>query len=81
MALIIFVSIEGSNEPAHTRSLAKAFAPCIHKIWGLNKKISVFRVTGLNILGRVGTHIFLVFVFLEKHYFMHFERHFASQNA
>ena len=28
------------------------------------KKISVFRVTGLKILGRVGTHIF----FLEKKY-------------
>ena len=25
-----------------------------------NKKISVFRVTGLKILGRVGTHIFFV---------------------
>ena len=24
-----------------------------------NKKISEFRVTGLNILGRVGTHIFV----------------------
>ena len=26
-----------------------------------NKKISVFRVTGLKILGRVGTHILLLF--------------------
>ena len=34
-----------------------------------NKKISVFRVTGLNILRRVGTNIF----FLEKYNFMHFE--------
>ena len=43
-----------------------------------NKKISVFRVTGLKILGRVGTHIF----FLENiHNFMHFERHFTFQNA
>ena len=43
-----------------------------------NKKISVFQVTGLKILDRVGTHIF----FLEKIYnFMHFERHFAFQNA
>ena len=32
-----------------------------------NKKISVFRVTGLKILGRVGTHIFL---FLEKIYIL-----------
>ena len=32
-----------------------------------NKKISVFRVTSLKILGRVGTHIFvLLFNFLEK---------------
>ena len=31
-----------------------------------NKKISVFRVTGIKILGRVGTHIFLIIFFLEK---------------
>ena len=33
---------------------------------GQMKKISVFRVTSLKILGRVGTHIFLVIFFLEK---------------
>ena len=45
---------------------------------GPNKKIiSVFRVTGLTILGRVGTHVFFS---LEKIYnVMHFERHFAFQ--
>ena len=37
------------------------------------KKISVFCVT---ILGRVGTHIFLIF-WGDKYIFMHFERHFA----
>ena len=31
-----------------------------------NKKISVFRVTGLKILGRVGTHIFFKFFFWNK---------------
>ena len=37
-----------------------------------NKKISVFQVTGLKILGRVGTHIFLIFFFFwKKYYFMH----------
>ena len=41
-----------------------------------NKKISVFRVTGLKILGRVGTHIFFLI-----YNFMHFEKHFAFQNA
>ena len=47
---------------------------------GSNKKISVFQVIGLEILGRVGTHIF--FYFLGKKYnFMHFERHFAFQNS
>ena len=48
-----------------------------------NKKMSVFRVTGLKILGRVCTHIFfLIIFFLEKKYnFMHFERHLAFQNA
>ena len=45
-----------------------------------NTKISVFRVTGLKILSRVGTHIFVYFIFLENKYnFMHFERHFAFQ--
>ena len=29
-----------------------------------NKKISVFRVTGLKILGRVGTHIILIVFFV-----------------
>ena len=46
-----------------------------------NKKINVFWVTGLKILGRVGTNIFLLFFFWLKHNFMHFERHFAFQNA
>ena len=31
-----------------------------------NNKISVFRVTGLKILARVGTHIFFILFFLEK---------------
>ena len=43
-----------------------------------NKEISVFRVTGMKRLGRVGTHIF----FSGKIYnFMHFERRNAFQNA
>ena len=46
-----------------------------------NKKISLFRVTGLKILGRVGTHICLIFFFWKKYNFMYFERHFAFQNA
>ena len=46
-----------------------------------NKKISVFQVTGLKFLGRVGTHVFLVFFSWKKYNFMHFERHFAFQNA
>ena len=47
-----------------------------------NKKISVFRVTGLTILVRVvGTHIFSNHFFLEKYNFMHFERRNAFQNA
>ena len=33
---------------------------------GPNKKISVFRVTNLKILGRIGTHIFLLFFFSGK---------------
>ena len=46
-----------------------------------NKKISVFRITGLKILGRVGTHILFNYLFSGKSNFMHFERHFAVQNA
>ena len=44
-----------------------------------NKAKSVFRVTGLKILGWVGTHIFIyLFFHLKKKYnFLHFERHFA----
>ena len=42
-------------------------------------KISVFRVMDLKILGRVGTYIF--FFSGKKYDFMHFERHFAFQNA
>ena len=46
-----------------------------------NKKITVFRVTGLKILGRVGT-FFLLFYHSGKIYnFMYFERRFAFQNA
>ena len=38
------------------------------------KKISAFRVTGLKILGRVGTHIFLNYLYIWKKYkFMYFE--------
>ena len=38
---------------------------------------------GLKILGRVGTHIFLNYIFFWKkiYNFMHFERHLAFQNA
>ena len=45
-----------------------------------NKKVKVFRVTGLKILCRVGTHILKkkIWIFFN---FMHFERHFAFQNA
>ena len=47
-----------------------------------NKKISVFRITGLEILGRVGTQIFIYLFFSgKKIIFMYFEGHFAFQNA
>ena len=39
---------------------------------GKMKKISVFRVTGLKILGRVGIHFF--HLFFQEYSFMHFER-------
>ena len=43
------------------------------------KKISMFQVTGLKILGRVGTHILCIFSG-KKYNFIHFERHFTFQN-
>ena len=48
-----------------------------------NKNTSVFQVTNLKILGRVGAHIFLIIFFRKKNIynFIHFERHFAFQNA
>ena len=43
--------------------------------------VLAFWVMGLKILGRVsGTHISIIF-FKKKYDFMHFERHFAFQNA
>ena len=42
-----------------------------------NTKLSVFWVTGLKVLGRVGTHFFSG----KKHNCMHFERPNAFQNA
>ena len=51
----------------------------VSSIQRVNTEISVFRVTRLKILGRVSTNIF---IFSGKKYnFMHFERHFAFQNA
>ena len=38
---------------------------------GKIKKISVFWVTGLKIVGRVGTYVFFLFFFSD--FFMHFE--------
>ena len=42
-----------------------------HSLYRPNKKISVFRVTGLKILGRVGTHIFLIIIFSWKKKFFY----------
>ena len=44
------------------------------------KQKSVFLLTGLEILGRVGRQIF-IFFWKTQYYVMHFERHFAFQNA
>ena len=46
-----------------------------------NKNVSVFRVTGLKMLGRVGSHIFFYFFSEKKNNFMHFERRVTFQNA
>ena len=57
-----------SNDQAKNKVLLFAYSI------RLNKRISVFRLTGLKILGRVGTHIFLFFfLFWNCFNFMHFE--------
>ena len=62
--------------------------PCISSITFLTHssldqiKKTVFQVTGLKILGSVGTHLFFYYFFSGKIYnLMHFERHFAFQSA
>ena len=47
-----------------------------HIISSLGQIKKVFGVTGLKILGRVGTHIF----FWKKYYLMHFERRNMHKN-
>ena len=56
---------------SHNQLICKA---CMLK--GQIKKISVFRVMGIKILGRLGTHIFFLIICLsgKKNNFMHFER-------
>ena len=44
------------------------FSKKVFQLHRPNKKISVFQVTGLKILGRAGTHIFLNYFFLEFFY-------------
>ena len=46
-----------------------------------NERISVFRVKGLKILGRVDTQTCLMIFFWNKYQYMHFERQNAFQNA
>ena len=73
-----------SNFPVHMKLylLYELIANDVSLRIGPNKNISVFRVTGLKIVVRVGTHIFLIIFFWKKIYnFMHFERHVAFQNA
>ena len=48
-------------------------------LWGI--KIKCVSVMDLKFLGRVGTHLFPFFLFLEKNNFMHFERQNAFKNA
>ena len=60
------------HDPAYLTERAK-----LHGIGNLirqNKKISVFWVTGPEILGRVGTDLFYFLFFWKKYKFMHFER-------
>ena len=68
----------GVRKPVHVFINLEVNSPGSIRIWYShirpNKKISVFRVTGLKILGRVGTDN-LNYLFSGKKYnFMHFER-------
>ena len=67
---------------SHSPACSYYFSTIFIDYLGQIKKIGVFRVTGLKILGRIGTHIFFnIFFSGFFFYFMHFERHFAFQNA
>ena len=85
---VLFRSNFYSDNSADNSLLTLAPIVCEGFVWSWfcdvvlrpNIKISVFRVAGLKILGsrsRVGTHIFGG----KKYNFMHFERHFAFQDA
>ena len=52
--------------PDQTASFGAVWSGSILNVIRPNKKIIVFRVTGLKILGRVGTHFFLIIFFREK---------------
>ena len=53
-------------EKHHHFGVGKKLASTREAILRPNKKVNVFRVAGLKILGRVGTHIFLIIFFSGK---------------
>ena len=55
-----------SQDPSTTSALQSRHITLVNFCIRLNNKISVFQVMGLKILGRVSTHIFLNYFFLEK---------------
>ena len=64
-----------SLEKLFCRQLHNTFSS-VYSLGQIEKKIPVFRVTWL-----VKPRIIFLQVFRKKYYFMHFERHFAFQNA
>ena len=59
------VKAEANNNRTDLHSLISANVDCCIRP---NKELSVFRIMGLKILGRVGTHIFLNYLFFVKIY-------------
>ena len=70
--------VAGSSYPIIVNEYFKDSKQSEEKYARPNKKISVFWVAGLKILGRVGTPTF--FIIFIPGFFMHFERRFAANS-
>ena len=70
-------TFEHTHTEATSPFVLRGMIAIIFNLRSNKKNMCVFRATDLKIVGRVDTHIF----FWKKCSFLHFERHFAFQNA